>query len=139
MDFTLPIGAAFTAAKHLIDRVRLRGTLGPSAGRYGVWVKGRKYPEPQVVTITVRGGNLLDVDMDISSIGRGHAKAAVEINKRTLEGESMYRHEVPGEEPMFGTWRMRIVNSDEIDVTTRYAIYGAPEEVQGHVWRRLPG
>jgi hypothetical protein len=76
--------------------------------------------------------------MDISSIGRGHAIAVIDMDRRTREGEGTYTHTVPGEETMFGTWRVKVVNFDEIHVTTKYAVYGGPEEVQPHIWRRLP-
>jgi hypothetical protein len=123
--------------KQVFDWLRLRMTLRPSAGRYWVSVKGTTERKLQVVTIEVKG-DLLKIDMDLSKENRGHATATVPVDRRTREGQGSYTHVITDEEPLFGAWHLAIRNSDTIDVTTRYSRHGLPEEVQGHVWHKMP-
>ena len=136
MEYLGIVRVLFDGVKHGFDRLRLRTTLGPSAGGYSVWLKEATRPEPQTVTIAVRG-DLFIIEMNFSSVARGRASAKIEVSCKTLEGQGTYEHVVPGYEPMFGTWQLKVRNSDTLYVTTRYAVSGVAEEVQAHVWRRI--
>jgi hypothetical protein len=130
---------SLAGAKHAYDRLRMRLTLKPSEGSYQIRRKGCAQPLERVsVEIDVKSGNLFVINMDMTPDGRGHATAKIEMNRRTLEGRGSYRHLIPDEEPLFGDWHLAVRDKNQIDVTTRYAVYGGPEEVQQHVWQKIP-